>query len=129
MTAMKSHESGGGGPAAFLDRGIAVEGLIRFQQSLRVAGQIKGQVEGGEELVVDPGGRIEGAVKVKKLFVRGTVTGEEITVDRLEIYPQGRVEGNIKTRTLVIQEGGILQAQCEMTSPNPPGPSGSGRKP
>lgn len=119
---MKNQNMGTDSPA-FLDRGITVEGQIRFSHTLRVAGRIKGQIEGGEELIVEPGGQIEGKVKVKHLYVRGMVSGEEIQVERLEIFPEGRVEGNVKTTSLVVQDGGVLQASCEMQTPKAQAPA------
>lgn len=103
--------------AAFLDQGIEVEGSIKFEMTLRVAGTIRGDVRGGKELVVDEAGVVEGTVRVESLYVRGTVRANKIDVRRLEIFPGGIVEGQVQTRTLVVHEGGIFQAQCEMQKP------------
>ncbi len=99
---------------AFLDRGITIEGSIRFEMTLRVAGTVKGEIRGGKELVIDEPGVVEGTVRVESLYVRGTVRADDIEVRRLEIFPGGSVEGTVRTKVLVVHEGGIFQAQCDM---------------
>ncbi|MCS7312481.1 MAG: polymer-forming cytoskeletal protein [Acidobacteria bacterium] len=99
---------------ALLSEDISVEGKLRFQGSLRIEGTFKGQIEGGQELVLGKRATVEGTVQVDRIFVHGALRCEEVRADRLEIFPEGRVQGRIVVQSLVVHEGGILQAECIM---------------
>jgi cytoskeletal protein CcmA (bactofilin family) len=122
------------GPA-FLAEDIVVEGKLRFQGSLRIEGTFKGQIEGGQELVLGKRATIEGTVQADRIFVHGTLRCEEVRAQRLEIFPEGRVQGRIVVQTLVVHEGGILQAECIMEEAAQPrlvagmGARGGGHRP
>ncbi len=100
--------------AAFLAEDITVEGKLRFQGSLRIEGTFKGQIEGGQELVLGKRATVEGTVQADRVFVHGTLRCEEVRAHRLEVFPEGRVQGRVVVQSLVVHEGGILQAECVM---------------
>jgi cytoskeletal protein CcmA (bactofilin family) len=112
MKASSPSEPTGG--AALLAEDIVVEGKLRFQGSLRIEGTFKGQIEGGQELVLGKRATVEGTVQADRIFVHGTLRCEEVRAQRLEIFPEGRVQGRIVVQSLVVHEGGLLQAECIM---------------
>ena len=78
-------------PAAVTQSCIApaatIRGEVVFAGQLRVEGTIVGDVLAepveGSELLVAPGGRVEGRVVVAQLIVEGTVTGPVMARERL----------------------------------------------
>jgi|FaiFalFF_MnMetaG_3_1042247.scaffolds.fasta_scaffold01222_11 cytoskeletal protein CcmA (bactofilin family) len=118
MKASSPSEPTGG--AALLAEDIVVEGKLRFQGSLRIEGTFKGQIEGGQELVLGKRATVEGTVQADRIFVHGTLRCEEVRAQRLEIFPEGRVQGRIVVQSLVVHEGGLLQAECIMEEATQP---------
>ena len=54
---------------SFVARDLIVEGEVRGQGHLRVAGQVKGHVSIVGELVIEPGAFVEGEVKAARVTV------------------------------------------------------------
>ena len=92
---------------------------------------IKGDVEGGEDTVIE--GRVEGRVSLKSHHltigqngdVQGEVTASQVTVvgkvvgnilatERIEIRDSGRVEGDLITPRLTVAEGAQINGAIKM---------------
>ncbi|MGE0641862.1 MAG: polymer-forming cytoskeletal protein [Thermoanaerobaculia bacterium] len=100
--------------SGFLEVGCQLEGELRFEQSFRVDGKVKGNVRSDGDLVVGERGEVEGDIRVGRLYVSGLVRGEVHVTKRLSIHARGRVLGEVHAAALVIDEGGVLEGRCAM---------------
>ncbi|MDX1630310.1 MAG: polymer-forming cytoskeletal protein [Thermoanaerobaculia bacterium] len=98
----------------FLDAGSHLEGTLRFEDTFRVEGRLTGTVESEGSLYVGERGRVEGEIRVTRLYVSGTVDGEVETSERVEVAPGGRLLGTVTSPCLVIEEGAVFQGRSEM---------------
>ena len=112
-------KSSTGDLSGFLEVGCHLEGELRFEQSFRVDGKVKGNVVSDGDLVVGERGVVEGDVRVGRLYVSGLVQGEVYVSKRLSIHARGRVQGEVHAAALVIDEGGVLEGRCAMAEGEP----------
>jgi cytoskeletal protein CcmA (bactofilin family) len=100
--------------AGFFDQGITITGEIDFQNTLQIDGNFYGKVRSSDQLIVGEHGMVEGEIDVGILSVIGTVKGTVKIRNRLEIQKGGKVIANVVTPSLLVQDGGMLQGNCEM---------------
>jgi cytoskeletal protein CcmA (bactofilin family) len=63
-------------------------------------------------VVIGERGSLDGLLRASEILVLGEVRGEICGAERLEIGPGGRVYGKVEVRALVVNEGGLLEAEC-----------------
>ena len=100
-------------PQSLLAPTATLRGELPFAGQLRVDGTIIGDVFAepleDSELIVGPGGRIEGRVTVARLIVEGTVMGPIAARERLELRAGGHLIGEIGYRDLQIDHGSTVE--------------------
>ncbi len=96
------------GPEAYF------HGVITVRGSLRIEGEVEGNVHEANEVNVAANGRIQGDVCAELVTVSGTIEGSVVARKQLDIKENGRVVGNIRTGKLLIEEGAIFEGNCVM---------------
>jgi cytoskeletal protein CcmA (bactofilin family) len=91
-----------------------VNGRLSFSSPTRIDGTLRGEVRSADLLIVGEGGNVNGTIHASNLLVLGSVEGNVVGAERVEIGPQGRVRGSLETRSLVVREGGALNAECRV---------------
>jgi cytoskeletal protein CcmA (bactofilin family) len=99
----------------FLDAGSFIEGELRFEDTFRLDGRLKGRVSSRGDLVVGERGDVEAQIEVGRIFVSGTVRGSVVAQRRVEIAAGGKVLADLETPSLVVEDGAVLQGQCNMS--------------
>lgn len=110
-------ESRGSEPSdlqAQLGRGSRVEGNLSFQGSVRIDGQIEGQIEAKDTVIIGESAAIVAQIVAATIIVKGNVTGDLTASKRVELRSPGRLLGNIVTPSLVIQDGVVFEGHCSM---------------
>lgn len=102
---------------AMLDKDSEVNGKLSFSGPTRIDGTLRGEVRASDLLVIGESGLVDGTVHAMSLMVLGRVEGSVLGAERIEIGPRGTLRGSIETRTLVVQDGGILDADCKVAAP------------
>lgn len=105
-----------GGTSAFLGKGSRVTGKLVFEGTVRVEGQVEGEISAQDTLTIGESAVVSAQIIGTSVVVHGKVTGDITARKRLEIRAPGKVFGNISTPSLVIHEGVIFEGQCSMTS-------------
>lgn len=106
MSEEKSH--------TIISEDIVFRGLLKFEHTLRVKGQIKGSIESNGELIIEPTGRIEADVLVNSISVQGELRGNVEAREKIDIGKTGVVIGDIKTNQLSIEPGAKFTGSCAM---------------
>lgn len=102
----------------FMDEGTELMGELRFRDTFRIDGKVKGKIFSEKTLIVGEAGRIEADVDCGVVSIRGTVKGHVRGRERIEVLSGGKVFGTLEAPRLVIEEGAFFQGDCEMA----PGP-------
>ena len=94
--------------------GARLEGNVVSAGSLRIDGQIKGQINAEGDVALSPKSQVEADIRAQNVSVAGAFKGNIIVKGKAHLARGGRVDGNITSKTLVIEEGGIFHGQSIM---------------
>ena len=94
-----------------------LKGEIRNGGRIEVFGYVEGEIA-GDLLIVQPGGRCFGKVKVDTADVRGQLQGDILVRQLITIRGTGEVTGNVKYGKLAMEIGGMLTAEMRNMPPS-----------
>ena len=91
-------------------------GLLKFSETLRVQGTIKGTIEATGALIVDKDAVVDAdRISVSSLTVYGTVVGNVTALDKVDMMGGAQVYGDVTTARLRIADGVLFEGKCNMT--------------
>jgi cytoskeletal protein CcmA (bactofilin family) len=99
----------------FMDQGTQFHGELRFRDSFRIDGELKGRIVSDNTLIVGETGKVDADVECSVVSIRGTVTGRVQARDRIELLAGSRVQATLVAPRLVIEEGAFFQGECDMS--------------
>jgi cytoskeletal protein CcmA (bactofilin family) len=97
----------------FLDRGTEFRGELRFRNSFRIDGQVKGKIVSENTLIVGESGDVEADIDCGVVSIRGRVQGHVHGREKVELLAGSRVAGTLVSPRLVIEEGAFFQGECD----------------
>lgn len=92
------------------------QGTLKIEGSVRVNGQLSGEIEAKDTVFVAEAARVDAKVRANSVIIAGSFQGHVYCSERLEILSTGRLTGEVTTRSLVVHEGAIAEGQVHMTS-------------
>jgi len=99
---------------AYLGKGRRVSGKLNFDGTVRVDGQVEGEISAQDTLIVGERAVVTAQINGNTVVIRGKVTGDINARKRVEIRAPGKLFGNIVTPSLVIHDGVIFEGHCSM---------------
>lgn len=103
-----------GGEVTIVGQGAKLEGTVVSAGSLRIDGQVKGQINAEGDVLLSPQSQVEADIRAQNVVVAGRFKGSINVKGRAELSRGGRVDGDITSKTLVVEEGGVFQGQSIM---------------
>jgi cytoskeletal protein CcmA (bactofilin family) len=97
-----------------------LEGTVVSAGSLRIDGQVKGQIQADGEVTLSPQSQVEADIRAQNVSVAGRFKGNVIVKGKAHLARGGRIEGNITSKTLVVEEGGVFHGQSLMDAGTAP---------
>lgn len=101
---------------SIIDKGLMFEGTLTCKGEMIVNGTIKGTVDGGF-ITIGEEGAIYAECKIESMIVGGIFEGTLEAKEKLEIRSTGSCSGKVVCRDLVVESGGILNAQVTRMGP------------
>jgi cytoskeletal protein CcmA (bactofilin family) len=101
---------------AHLGKGSRVEGKLSFEGSVRIDGQVDGEIQAQEAVIIGESAVLNAQVTAGTVILTGKLTGDVVARKRVELRAPARLLGNITTPCLVIHEGVIFEGRCSMGS-------------
>lgn len=83
------------GPLNVICAGCRIDGNLKFAGSLRLGGEVLGDVSCDGTLTLEPAARIRGRVRASEIIVMGAIVGEIVASRRIEVGAGGIIEGSI----------------------------------
>ena len=102
------------GEVTIVGAGARLDGNVVSAGSLRIDGQVKGQINAEGDVALSPQSQVEADIRAQNVSVAGSFKGNIIVKAKAHLARGGRVDGNITSKTLVIEEGGIFHGQSIM---------------
>jgi cytoskeletal protein CcmA (bactofilin family) len=110
----------------FMDQGTEFEGELRFKDTFRIDGRVKGRIVSDNTLIVGESGHVDAEIECAVVSIRGTVSGRVHARERIELLAGSRVQATLVSPKLLIEDGAFFQGQCDMGAeekkPAPPAP-------
>jgi len=103
-----------------VSHGTRFEGKITSSGSLRVDGQVTGDITLTGDLVIGANGEITGNVDAQTVTVGGKINGNISVKNKLVLENKARIRGDIRALKLVIDEGATFDGKCDMTGEKRP---------
>lgn len=99
---------------AHLGEGSQIDGKLSFAGSVRIDGEVQGEIRAKGTVFLGEKAVISAAVEADAIVVQGRVTGDLTARSRIELRAPAKVLGNLHTPSLVIHEGVLFEGQCRM---------------
>ncbi|GIU97706.1 MAG: hypothetical protein KatS3mg013_1509 [Actinomycetota bacterium] len=117
------------GEVTVVGAGARLEGTVVSAGSLRIDGQVKGQISAEGDVVLSPQSQVEADIRAQNVSVAGRFRGTIVVKGKAHLARGGRIDGDITSKTLVVEEGGVFHGQSIMDSAagTPPGKSEQGQ--
>lgn len=99
-----------------------IEGDIQFEGGLRVDGQIKGNLRGGQNsmLIVSEQAQLEGEIHTAQAVINGRIAGTVHVGERLELQAKARIAGDVHYQTLEMHPGAVVDGRLiHQATPEP----------
>ena len=100
----------------FMDETTELTGELRFRNTFRVDGRVKGKIFSDNTLIVGETADVEADIECAMVSIRGKVTGRIQARQKIELLAGAKVLGTLAAPRLVIEEGALFQGDCDMKS-------------
>jgi cytoskeletal protein CcmA (bactofilin family) len=96
--------------------GTRIEGNMKFNEGLRVDGEVFGDIQAvpedaGSLLVISEAAVVQGAIQADHVIINGTVRGPVHARELLELQPKARIEGDVSYVALEMHQGATISGQ------------------
>ena len=109
----------GHGQTSIIANGCKCDGKFEVQGSLRVEGELEGDVHTSESLVIGKTGIVNSTVNIKNAVISGKFSGIIVAEDKIELKSGSSVEGDIITKRLVISDDVSFEGKCTVGKGKP----------
>lgn len=96
---------------------MVVTGSLHAEGVVRIEGRVAGNVSAENQILLSPGGVVEGDLSTREAVLAGEVHGTVVATERVEVQATAAVHGDIVTPRILIQEGGRLNGGIRMEAP------------
>jgi cytoskeletal protein CcmA (bactofilin family) len=93
------------------------DGNYRSERGVRIQGKVRGSIESRQYIFVEASAQVEANLSAEDITIAGSFSGKIECRHRLEITSSGKIHGEVQTALLVVQEGGLLDGNLQMPSP------------
>ena len=96
---------------SLIGEGTVVQGELRFDQGLRIDGEVIGDVVASEStslLVISENARVQGKVMAGHVIINGQVQGPVVATLLLELQPKARIIGDVHYESLEMHQGATI---------------------
>jgi cytoskeletal protein CcmA (bactofilin family) len=101
---------------AHLGQGSRIEGRLSFDASVRIDGQVEGEIAAKETVLIGESAVVSAQIQGSTVIILGRVNGDVTARKRVELRAPGRLIGNLNTPALVIHEGVTFEGHCTMAA-------------
>ena len=101
---------------SLIAQGTRIEGNMKFNEGLRVDGEVIGDIQAPQEeasslLVISEAALVEGGITADHVIINGTVRGAVHARELLELQPKAKIEGDVSYVALEMHQGATICGQ------------------
>ncbi len=98
--------------------GVKVDGTFTAFGDVIVKGQLLGSLKTESDVNIKEGGSVDADIKAKNATIAGEVDGNLEVDEKIQLASSAKVTGDINCQVLSIEEGAILQGNCNVGGEN-----------
>jgi cytoskeletal protein CcmA (bactofilin family) len=118
------------GSKAILGKSVVFKGQIESREDLIIEGEVEGTIEMMEHrLTVAASGDVKASVIAREIEVLGSIEGKIEAVDKVYIRKGARFIGDVHSAGIVIEDGGFIKGNIDLSRQPSEIPSQDGRFP
>ena len=102
--------------SAFVGEGVQFKGVINYQGTVRIDGQLEGEVHTAGVLIVGQGAGSKAKVEAATIICKGKIVGDVVAREKIQLMSPAVLNGSIKTPSLSMEENVLFNGTCEMGS-------------
>ena len=91
-----------------------MKGAITGIESVRIQGQIEGDIKCEQLVWLKQGGNMKGDIIARYVIIEGKLTGNIKDAEHVEIRAEAHVSGNIQTHKIAMAEGSFFKGEIQM---------------
>lgn len=99
-----------------IGEGSVFEGNIKSEATIRVEGQITGDITCSGDVIISEKGVVKSDIIARNVVIAGKVYGEITAQEKISIIASGQLYGNLYTQSFTIEEGGVFEGTSKMNS-------------
>ena len=106
---------------SLIGEGTVVQGELRFDQGLRIDGEVIGDVVASDPsslLVISENARVQGKVMAGHVIINGQVQGPVVATQLLELQPKARIVGDVHYESLEMHQGATIDGVMKHVTAN-----------
>ena len=100
--------------SAFVGEGVEFKGVINYQGTVRIDGQLEGEIHTSGVLIVGQGAVIDAKVEAGTIICQGKIIGDIVAREKIQLMSPAVLDGSLKTPSLSMEEGVLFNGTCEM---------------
>ena len=89
-------------------------GKIKGEDTLRISGYFKGEIDCKRMVWVEKTGRLEGTVNARRVIIEGEINGNIESADHVELRSNGRMTGDINAAKITVAKGCLFDGQARI---------------
>jgi len=97
-----------------ISRGVKIEGKITSNGSIRIDGEIQGDIFSENNISIGEDAKVNGQINANVITIGGKVRGIVRAKDKLILDSNSNLKGDIYTKNLVIEEGAKFDGKSKM---------------
>lgn len=97
-----------------ISKGAIFDGKIKSSDSVRIDGQMTGEVVSDATIEVGESGVVQGNLTAKHVITAGRIRGAISAAEKVELKGTSRLDGDLVTVRLVIEDGAQFEGMCSM---------------
>lgn len=102
--------------ADVMGAGSKWKGTLVVQDSVRIDGQVTGEVEAKGTIHISEGAQVDGKLRAAFIVIAGAFRGEIKALERVELLPKSKVQGELETKALNVIDGAIFDGAIRMST-------------
>lgn len=97
-----------------ISKGTTLRGKVETSGSIRIDGEIIGDINTRAKIVLGESSRVEGNIFAQNADIGGIVEGKVEVGETLILKPSCKIQGDIVTNTLIVESGAKFSGQCDI---------------
>ena len=100
--------------SAFVGEGVQFKGVINYQGTVRIDGQLEGEIYTAGVLIIGQGAVIEAKVEAGTIICKGKIVGDIVAREKIQLMSPAVLNGSMKTPSLSMEEDVLFNGTCKM---------------